>query len=65
MTVFFSDGPEKVPDVVGMRQPEAERMLRDAGFVPEVVESSSTTEPKGTVIQQSPPAGQPRRRTRS
>lgn len=58
VTVFYSDGPEEIPDVVGMTQEEAERTLREAGYVPDVVESANTTEPKGTVIQQSPPAGQ-------
>ncbi len=58
VTVFFSDGPERIPDVVGMQQGEAEKTLRDAGFTPDVVESSDTTEPKGTVIKQSPAAGQ-------
>ncbi|GCD90191.1 Stk1 family PASTA domain-containing Ser/Thr kinase [Nocardioides sp. LS1] len=59
VTVFYSDGPEQVPDVVGLQQSDAEKVLRDAGFQPQVVESSNTTEPSGTVIQQSPQAGQP------
>jgi serine/threonine-protein kinase len=58
VTIYYSDGPEKVPDVVGMKQADAEQAIRDAGFVPDVVESANTTEPKGTVIQQSPTAGQ-------
>jgi len=58
VTVAFSDGPEQVPAVVGMTQAEAEKAIRAAGFQPDVVESSGTTEPKGTVIQQSPKAGQ-------
>jgi serine/threonine-protein kinase len=58
VTVYYSDGPEEIPDVVGKTQEEAERILREAGYVPDVVESANTTEPKGTVIQQSPPAGQ-------
>jgi len=58
VTVYYSDGPEEIPDVVGKSQEEAERILREAGYVPDVVESANTTEPKGTVIQQSPPAGQ-------
>ena len=58
VTVFYSDGPEQIPDVVGLKQAAAERTLRAAGFVPDVVESSSTTERRGTVIQQSPKAGQ-------
>ena len=57
VTVIYSDGPEKIPDVVGMQQAEAEKTLREAGYVPDVVESGDTTKPKGTVIQQSPPSG--------
>lgn len=58
VTVYFSDGPETVPDVVGLQQDEAEQKIRDAGFEPSVVPSADTTEPKGTVIQQSPAAGE-------
>ena len=58
VTISFSDGPEQIPDVVGMQQKDAEKAIRDAGFQPDVLESSSTTEPKGTVIKQSPQAGQ-------
>ena len=58
VTIFYSDGPEEIPDVVGMKQSAAEKTLRDAGYVPDVVESSNTEEPKGTVIQQSPSGGQ-------
>jgi serine/threonine-protein kinase len=58
VTVVYSDGPEKIPDVVGMMQQQAEKTLREAGYQPDVVPSGDTTEPKGTVIQQSPPAGE-------
>jgi beta-lactam-binding protein with PASTA domain len=58
ITVLFSDGPEQVPDVVGMTQAEAEATLRQAGFQPVVVDSSDTTEPKGTVIRQIPDGGE-------
>ena len=58
VTVVYSDGPEKIPNVVGMTQQQAEKALREAGYVPDVVPSDETTEPKGTVIQQSPPAGE-------
>ena len=60
VTVYFSDGPEKVPNVVGLQEAAAEKALRDAGFVPVVVESNNTEEPKGTVIQQIPGDGQPK-----
>ena len=58
VTVSFSDGPEKIPDVVGMQQKDAEKAIRDAGFEPDVLEVLDTTKPEGTVIQQSPQAGQ-------
>jgi eukaryotic-like serine/threonine-protein kinase len=57
VTVFFSDGPEQVPDVVGLTQSQAERALREAGFEVFVTSTSDTTEPKGTVVRQNPPAG--------
>jgi serine/threonine protein kinase/beta-lactam-binding protein with PASTA domain len=57
VTVFFSDGPEEVPDVVGMRQGAAERELREAGFEVFVTTTTDTTEPRGTVVRQNPPAG--------
>ncbi len=58
VTIFYSDGKEKVPNVVGRKQDDAEQAIREADFVPSVVESNATTEPAGTVIQQSPEAGQ-------
>jgi len=57
ITVFFSDGPEKVPDVVGLTQEEAEQALKKAGFKAFVTTSSDTEEPKGTVIEQNPEGG--------
>nr|WP_239021891.1 Stk1 family PASTA domain-containing Ser/Thr kinase [Nocardioides jishulii] len=57
VTLFVSDGPEEIPNVVGMTQEAAEKALRDAGFEPDVLTTSDTTEPKGTVIRQSPRAG--------
>lgn len=58
VTVAWSDGPEKVPDVVDLQQKEAEKAIRAAGFEPKVLESSDTTEPAGTVIDQSPAGGE-------
>ena len=58
VTIFFSDGPEEVPDVVGLLQPRAEQILQDAGFSVDVVETTDTTEPRGTVLRQSPQGGQ-------
>ena len=57
ITVLFSDGPEKVPDVVGMTEEEATQALKQAGFKAFVTTSSDTEEPKGTVIEQNPPGG--------
>jgi serine/threonine-protein kinase len=57
ITVYFSDGPEKVPDVVGMSEDEAKAALQQAGFKAFVTTSTDTKEPKGTVIEQNPPAG--------
>jgi serine/threonine-protein kinase len=56
--VYVSKGPQKIPDVVGMQQDEAEKALRDAGFVPVPVTSSTSDAPEGQVIQQVPGAGQ-------
>jgi eukaryotic-like serine/threonine-protein kinase len=58
VTVFYSDGPEEVPGVIGLKQGQAEQVIRDAGFDPRVVESTDTKQPKGTVIDQSPGAGE-------
>jgi eukaryotic-like serine/threonine-protein kinase len=57
ITVVFSDGPEKVPDVRGLKQGAAERAVRDAGFVPDVRTDATSTEPKGTVVDQIPVGG--------
>ncbi len=57
ITVYFSDGPEKVPNVVGMTENEAEQALKQAGFKAFVTTSNDTEEPKGTVINQNPEGG--------
>ena len=57
VTMIYSDGPEQVPDVVGMTQQGAERALRAAGFEVFVTRTSATSEPRGTVIRQNPAAG--------
>ena len=56
--VQVSKGPQKVPDVVGMQQSDAESALRAAGYVPVPVPSASD-KPQGEVIQQIPGAGSP------
>jgi serine/threonine-protein kinase len=58
VTVFYSDGPEQVPGVVGLKQPQAEQIIREAGFEPDVVEDPNSRQPRGTVIRQSPAGGQ-------
>ena len=57
VTLFFSDGPESVPDVVGKTEDQARRLIRDAGFEVSVVRDSTTKAKKGTVLDQSPQAG--------
>ena len=57
VTVFYSDGPEEVPDVRGLQQGQAKNKIRAAGFEPRVLPDNSSTEPKGTVTDQSPEAG--------
>ncbi|MCF6378425.1 Stk1 family PASTA domain-containing Ser/Thr kinase [Nocardioides KLBMP 9356] len=57
VTVVFSAGPSKVPDVRGLKQGEAERAIREAGFVPDVRVDATSTEPKGTVVDQIPVGG--------
>jgi serine/threonine protein kinase len=57
VNVYLSRGPQKVPDVVGMQQADAEQTLRQHGFVPVPVSQPSSS-PAGEVIQQVPNAGQ-------
>lgn len=57
ITLFVSAGPKDVPSVVGLRQGQAERAIRAAGFEVEVVETAETTEPKKTVVRQIPADG--------
>ena len=58
VTLFWSDGPEEVPRVVGKTEAEATKLIEDAGFKVSRVTDSSTKAEKGTVLQQSPSAGQ-------
>jgi serine/threonine-protein kinase len=57
VTLSFSKGPKAVPDVVGKTQEQATEILKDAGFEVDPLPDSASTEPKGTVTKQSPPAG--------
>jgi eukaryotic-like serine/threonine-protein kinase len=54
ITVFYSDGPEQVPDVVGLPQGQAKNRIRAAGFEPRVIPDPNSTDPAGTVTDQSP-----------
>jgi len=56
--VFYSDGPEEVPNVVGMTQEDATRAIEALKFRVEVVESDDTTEPAGIVFRQIPEEGE-------
>ncbi|MFL6062879.1 MAG: Stk1 family PASTA domain-containing Ser/Thr kinase [Marmoricola sp.] len=58
VTVYFSQGPQKVPNVVGMTLDQAVNALEKAGFtVGPTQDDTTSTEPKGTVTAQNPPAG--------
>jgi eukaryotic-like serine/threonine-protein kinase len=59
VTLTVSEGPGEatVPAVAGMRQEEAERAVRDAGFRPEVEREFSDDVDEGRVIEASPPGG--------
>ncbi|MET0840275.1 MAG: PASTA domain-containing protein, partial [Marmoricola sp.] len=58
VTLFWSDGPEEVPSVVGKTEAAATQLIEDAGFKVSRVTDSTTKAKKGTVLQQSPSAGQ-------
>jgi serine/threonine-protein kinase len=58
VTIYYSDGPEEVPNVVGMTEEAAVRAIESAKFKVEVVESDDTTEPAGVVFRQIPEEGE-------
>ncbi|WP_110207127.1 Stk1 family PASTA domain-containing Ser/Thr kinase [Nocardioides daejeonensis] len=57
VTIKVSNGPKEVPYVVGMDRAAAIQAIEDAGFKAYVVETDDTTEPAGTVIDQSTEKG--------
>ncbi|MFT4265056.1 MAG: Stk1 family PASTA domain-containing Ser/Thr kinase [Nocardioides sp.] len=57
ITLKVSKGPKKVPNLVGRTQENAEEVIRNKGFVPQVTTDPSSTEPAGTVTAQFPAAG--------
>jgi beta-lactam-binding protein with PASTA domain len=58
VTLFWSDGPEEVPSVIGKTEADATQLIEDAGFKVSRVTDSTTEAKKGTVLQQSPNSGQ-------
>ena len=58
VVVYFSDGPEAVPEVTGLTEAQARARIIRAGFKPVVRDDPTSTEKKGTVTDQSPDAGQ-------
>jgi serine/threonine-protein kinase len=56
VTLTFSNGPHAVPNVVGKTEAEADALITAAGFKPKSLPDDTSTEPKGTVTQQSPDA---------
>jgi beta-lactam-binding protein with PASTA domain/predicted Ser/Thr protein kinase len=57
VTVFFSDGPEEVPNVVGMKEGAARKAIEDAGFDVSVDYDTETRAEKGIVLEQGPESG--------
>jgi eukaryotic-like serine/threonine-protein kinase len=57
VTVFWSDGPEEVPSVVGMQEGPARQAIEEAGFTVNVVYDNQTRAQRGIVLSQSPEAG--------
>ena len=55
----YASGQNKVPDVVGKDEGTARNMLEQAGFtVPNAQEQETADQPAGTVLSQSPAAGE-------
>jgi eukaryotic-like serine/threonine-protein kinase len=59
VTLTYSKGPKEVPDVVGKSEDKARQILEDAGFKVDSLPDNASTDPKGTVTQQSPQKGTP------
>jgi serine/threonine-protein kinase len=54
VTVVLSNGPVKVPNVVGLSESAARKKLQGAGFKVSVQENSTTPAKKGQVLSQDP-----------
>jgi serine/threonine-protein kinase len=57
VTLFVSEGPVQVPNVVGASEGEAQNILSDAGFDVQVVDDPGADAPAGTVTSQTPEGG--------
>ncbi|MEV5000491.1 Stk1 family PASTA domain-containing Ser/Thr kinase [Nocardioides sp. LML1-1-1.1] len=59
VTLCVSEGPAAVPNVVGKTRAQAEKLIRDAGFVPVVrnAAASDDSQTKGRITDQVPAAG--------
>ena len=55
--VYFSDGPEEVPSVVGIQEERARNRIERRGFSVSVQYDSETRAEPGIVLEQSPEAG--------
>lgn len=58
VTITVSNGPEKVPDVIGQTEADASKAITAAGFKVKVLRTTETDKPKGEVIEQSPGKGE-------
>jgi eukaryotic-like serine/threonine-protein kinase len=58
VTLCLADGPEVVPDVIGLRQGEAERKIIQAGFEVDVRDDPESEAPKGEVTDVIPGEGE-------
>ncbi|MCB0906990.1 MAG: Stk1 family PASTA domain-containing Ser/Thr kinase [Nocardioidaceae bacterium] len=60
VTIYYSDGPEQVPNVVGKSEDVARQLIEAAGFTVKVIyDDSPTDQATGTVLEQNPPADAP------
>jgi serine/threonine-protein kinase len=57
-TLCVSDGPEVVPQVIGLRQGQAERLILEAGFEVDIREDGESERPKGEVTDVIPGEGE-------
>jgi serine/threonine-protein kinase len=58
VSLCVSDGPETVPEVIGLRQGEAERKIIQAGFQVDVRDDTTSEAPKGEVTDVIPGEGE-------